>query len=65
MGRLVLFAYPGPTSELRDQLAVEAFIDSLDDPSLDVRLRNHFPENLTSASQTALRLEANQGDRSA
>ena len=31
---LCLQAYPGPQNELKDQLAVTAFIDSLDDPDL-------------------------------
>ena len=58
--RLLLLAYPGPQTELRDQLAVEAFTDSLDEPELEIRVKDRFPNNLAEAFQIALRLEANK-----
>jgi hypothetical protein len=57
---LLLQAYPGPQTELRDQLAVEAFIDSLDDSDLEIRVKDRFPKTLASAFQIAISLEANQ-----
>src|SRR3989442_9036459 len=57
---LLMLAYPGPQNDLRDQLAVEAFVDSLDDAELEVRVKDHFPATLAEAFQTALRLEANR-----
>src|SRR6478735_712433 len=59
MCRLMMLAYPGPQSELRDQLAVEAFVDSLDEAELKIRVKDRFPKDLAEAFQIALRLEAN------
>ena len=56
---LTMLAYPGPSCELKDQLAVESFVDSLDDPDLEQRIKDRFPENLADAFKIALRLEAN------
>ena len=56
---LLMLAYPGPSCELKDQLAVEAFVDSLDDPDFEQRIKDRFPENLADAFKIALRLEAN------
>ena len=58
--RLLMLAYPGPQNELRDLLAVEAFVDSLDDVELEVSVKDKFPRNLAEAFQAALRLEANR-----
>jgi len=58
--RLLLLAYPGPQNELKDQLAVEAFIDSLDDAELEVSVKDRFPQNLAEAFHVALRLESNR-----
>ena len=55
-----MLAYPGPRHELKDQLGVEAFVDSLDDPELEIRVKDRFPKNLAEAFQTAIMLEANQ-----
>src|SRR5206468_6252311 len=60
MCRLLMLAYPGPQTELRDQLAVEAFCDSLDDAELEVRVKDRFPTDLAEAFRVALRLEANK-----
>jgi len=58
--RILMLAYPGPQNELRDLLAVEAFIDSLDDVDLEISVKDKFPKNLAEAFQVALRLEANR-----
>ena len=58
--RIAMLAYPGPQSGLRDDLAVEAFINSLDDPELEVNVKDRFPRDLAEAFHTALRLEANR-----
>src|SRR6267154_466380 len=58
--RLVMLAYPGPQNDLRDLLAVEAVVDSLDDEELEVSVKDKFSQNLAEAFQAALRLEANR-----
>src|SRR3989442_8550318 len=58
--RLLMLAYPGPQNELRDLLAVEAFVDSLDDNELEISVKDKFPQTLAEAFQAALRLEANR-----
>jgi len=55
-----MLAYPGPQSVLRDELAVEAFVDSLDDSELEISVKDRFPKDLVDAFQIALRLEANR-----
>ena len=50
----------GPQNELKDQLAVTAFIDSLDDPDLEIRVKDRFPKTLAAAFQVTMSLEANQ-----
>jgi transposase InsO family protein len=60
IGRLLMLAYPGPQNDLRDLLAVEAFVDSLDDSELEVSVKDKFPRDLAEAFQAALRLEANR-----
>jgi len=62
--KLLMLSYPGPQNELKDQLAVEAFIESLNDATLEVRVKDHFPTNLAEAFKTALRLEANNSSAS-
>src|SRR5206468_1990835 len=52
--RLLMLAYPGPQTELRDQLAVEAFVDSLNDADLEVRVKDRFPSDLAEAFRIAL-----------
>jgi transposase InsO family protein len=63
INRLVTLAHPGPKTALGDMLAVEAFVDSLDDDSLEVRVRDRFPKDLEMAFKIALQLESNQKDR--
>ena len=58
--RLVLLAYPGTKSELRDRLAVEAFTSSLNDRELELRVRDRSTKDLLTCFRTAQTLEANQ-----
>ena len=58
--RLVLQAYPGTQNKLRDRLAVEAFITSLNDKDLELRVRDRCPTNLPECFRTAMMLESNQ-----
>jgi len=58
--RLVLLAYPGNKSELRDRLAVEAFTSSLNDRELELRVRDKSTKDLLTCLRTAQTLEANQ-----
>ena len=60
VSRLLMLAYPGPHSELRDQLAIEAFVDSLDDLQFAIDIKDRSPKDLAEAFQTALRLESNR-----
>ena len=53
-------AYPGSPNELKDSLAVEAFIDSLGDTDLEVSVKDRFPKTLAEAFNIATRLEANR-----
>ena len=44
--RLILQAYPDSKGKLRDKLALEAFIDGLNDNDLALKVRNLCPRNL-------------------
>ena len=57
--RLLSLAYPGPRTKLSDDLAVDAFTDSLNDADLQQRVRDRFPSDLAEAYKIALSLEAN------
>ena len=56
--RLVHRAYPRAPADLRETLSLDSFIDALDDPPLQCRLREREPVTLNEAVVTALRLEA-------
>jgi len=56
--RLVNRAYPRAPADLRETLSLHSFIDALDDPPLQCRLREREPVTLIEAVATALRLEA-------
>ena len=58
--RLVLQAYPGTQNKLRDRLAVEAFVTSLNDKDLELRVRDRCPTDLPECYRTAMMLESNQ-----
>ncbi|MEZ4720247.1 MAG: RNase H-like domain-containing protein [Flavobacteriales bacterium] len=56
--RLIALAYPGEMSELRDAIAVDAFLESLDDDTFEIRIRDRQPKNLDEAFRIALTLES-------
>jgi len=56
--RLVCHAYPRAPADLRETLSLGSFIDALDDPYLQCRLREREPFTLNEAVAAALRLEA-------
>jgi len=56
--RLMFLAYPGPTSELSNNVARDAFLEALDNSSLRVRILKKEPVNLDDALKLACRLEA-------
>ena len=58
--RLVLQAYPGSQNKLRDRLAVESFITSLNEKDLELRVRDRCPTNLPECFRIAMMLESNQ-----
>src|SRR2546425_890234 len=58
--RLILLAYPDSKGRLRDKLALEAFINALNDNDLALKVRYSCPSDLQSAYRTALMLENNQ-----
>jgi hypothetical protein len=60
ISRLAMLAHPGGDDELHQRLAVEAFIDSLNDHHLEEQLANTFPSTLEEAYSMALRIEANR-----
>ena len=60
INNLVTLAYPGARSALRNRLAVEAFISSLNDEELELRVRDRLPQDLLSCYKLASTLESNQ-----
>jgi len=56
--RLVHRAYPRALADIRETLSLDSFIDALDDPPLQCRLREREPVTLNEAVATALRLGA-------
>ena len=60
INKLVLQAYPGSNCKLRDKLATEAFIESLNDNDLALKVRNLCPTDIHAAYSNALMLESNQ-----
>ena len=63
VSRLAMLAHPGPMTELSQRLAVEAFVDSLNDAHLEKRVADTFPSTVEQAYNLAVRLEANRRDR--
>jgi len=51
-------AYPGPSSDLSNIVARDAFLDALGDHSLRIRILKKEPENLEEALKLACKLEA-------
>ena len=56
---LIHSAYPGKSTEHKDSMACDAFIDALDDASLEQRVRDKLPDNLDEAYRLAVVMEAN------
>src|SRR5260221_13435655 len=65
--RLMCMAFPGNDSDMSQIIAKDAFIDSLADGRLSLRIREREPHDINVAYQIAVRLEAysqtaNKGD---
>ena len=56
--RLMALAYPGPQTDIADVVAKDAFIDSLEDKSMKMRILDREPKNLDEAFRYACKLEA-------
>ena len=56
--RFACRAYPRAPADLRETLSLHSFIDALDDPYLQCRLREREPSTLNEAVAAALRHEA-------
>ena len=54
---LMMLAYPGDRSDMSERLAKEHFICALDDPELELKVRENEPQTLDSALKSAQRLE--------
>ena len=55
--RLMMLAYPADRSDMSERLAKEHFICALDDPELELKVREKEPQTLDSALKSAQRLE--------
>ena len=60
INRLVLQAYPGQSGRIRDKLAVDAFITSLNDPELELSVRNGCSDTLRQSFRSAMMFESNR-----
>lgn len=58
--KLTRQAYPDANSDLTEILALDCFIDSLDDSDLRLRLRECCPKTMTEAETIAVRLETHK-----
>ena len=61
--RLMVLAYAGPSTEMSEMVAIDAFLDALIDTDLALRVRDREPTTLELACRYAIRLEANQSTR--
>ena len=61
--RLVRFAYPTAGVELRDQLALDCFIDSLGDAEMQWSVHQNGPKSVDHAVSVALKYEAFHASR--
>ena len=59
--RMVVLAYPGPTSPMKEAVACDAFLEALGDAEMSLKIREREPPTLEDAFQYALRLEAYSG----
>ena len=55
--RLMMLSYPGDQSPIAESLAKEHFIVALEDPELELKVREREPRTLDSALKVAQRLE--------
>ena len=55
--RLMMLAYPGDHTVTSERLAREHFLNALDDPSFELRVREKEPQTLDAALKVAQRLE--------
>src|SRR5262249_14707742 len=56
--RLVSLAFPGPRSEHRDSLAIDAFLESIDDEDIRKRVHDRQPTDLDAAYRMATVMES-------
>ena len=56
--RLMVLAYPGPTTAVTESFACDAFLEALNDRELALKIREKEPPSLEDAYQSAMRLEA-------
>ena len=63
--RLIVLAYPGPSSAMRETFACEAFLEALNDRELALKIREKEPSTLEQACQMAMRFEAYAGGQGA
>ena len=59
--RMVVLAYPGPTSPMKEAVACDAFLEALGDVEMALKIREREPPTLEDAFQYALRLEEYSG----
>jgi hypothetical protein len=59
--RLMTLAYPGERSKLSEHLARDSFLIALDDPEMELKVREREPEDLESAVKLAQRFEVFKG----
>jgi len=59
--RLMMLAYPGDRSAMAERLAKEHFLCALDDPDLELKVREKEPQDLDSALKAAQRFEVFRG----
>jgi len=55
--RLIILAYPGENSRMAERVAREHFIVALDDPELELKVREREPQTLDDAIMISQRLE--------
>ena len=57
ISRLMSLAFPSDLSSMRQKMAIDNFLDALDDPDFELKIRESEPKNLNEAYTRALRLE--------
>jgi hypothetical protein len=55
--RLITLAYPGEKSRLAEHIARDAFLTALDDPELELKVREKEPHDLDTAVKMSQRFE--------